>query len=372
MSASDPNLGLHALQIKHGGLAAAVRFSPCSRLLCFYTGACNRLMVLNTKLESMYEWPDAQTDSGTSGYGFDGVVHTWTPSGILMGTARLESHEEEDPPAQPPNLEACWHKSMPDPWGSTEAALVMDLVEDFSSGQILVEMSCGPAGGLAALVKIQGEPQGQYKLHLLLPNAPKVSKALVCNDLELAPVASFSTQVQHAVVQWSPAGERVLVDAGSSLMLLTPDSSCLLRTQKHWQTNAAFDPSGCFVAAVCCSRVLHRPTEPLPGDQLSFSLYGATDGALRFSQVMDSPPLRGRLSFSSLSDQLVLAGAQGIHIISIGQACKPSMNGRHSCDAIVMACTWVSVKIQSDDKGLLSASCLEAPHGDVEEAMQLG
>ena len=362
MAASEADSCLLQIECR---LPTALRFSPCSRLLCLYTdGFSPDLLVLNAQLETVFDWPEEEPDSEDWEHALGGMFPTWTPSSSLMIATRIEDFEE-GAPVRPPQLEACWHETLEDPGDSDEAALVSEIIKDLKPGQVLAEMAWGPTGGLAALVQIHGKRPGQYKLYVLLPDGPKVSTALVCCGLELAPD-------QHAAILWSPVGTRLIIDGGGSLRVLTPACKRILKAFKHWQTNAAFDPSGRFLAAVCCGRVLYCPTEPLPNDKLSFSLYSATDGALRFSQVIDSPPLRGRLCFSSLGDQLVLAGGQGIHIVSFGQAHKASQ----LCDAIAGACTWASEKFQeqSEDEGMCSASGSEAPRGDVEdaqEAMQL-
>ena len=358
-------------QFDHCDILTPVRFSPCSRLLCFYSDSYSPgpdLMVLNSQLETVYAWPAEQPVLDEHKYAMRGICHVWTPSGNLVAAARLEADEDARPPP-PPQLELVyWHDLLPGSSDRAEKKLISRLVRHLRLNA-LKELAWSPAGGLAALAKVPGKVQGHFKLYVLLPGARVVSTAIQDCDLD-------TMHTRQTAMQWSPAGNRLILDGGGTLRVLTPACKRILRTFKHWETNAAFDPSGRCVAAVCCGRVLYRPTEPLPSDKLTFSLYSAVDGTLRFSRVLDSPLVGGTLSFSSLGDQLVLTEGEGIHIISFGQACKPSsFHGRQLCDTIAGACTWASEKFkdQSDDEGMHSTFASEADEdvGDVEEAMQL-
>ena len=339
---------IYVLQWYDGCGRTPVRFAPCSGLVSVYIDARGYtedgqawLLVLNSSLESVYAWPEKMLLSEGWPPDGDGVCHTWTPSGMLVAVTHACRDFAADP--QPLVFQVCWHDSLPNPWGSAEASLVRALLAGLSPGDTLMELTWGPTEGLAALTGVQSGNQeySQYKLYVMLPDGSLASTAVG------SPILSI-WHCRHAAVTWSPAGDRILIDmgtwkgpVGTCLSLLTSTCSWILKTDATWLSNAVFEPSGQHIAAARYSWSVggrHR--------ELVISIFRTCEGALLFSQIIGREQIDGQLAFSASGDQLVMAGEQGVCVVSFGQAHRLSSTGRHLCDAIAEMCSWASTAQQ--------------------------
>ena len=134
------------LQIGESCLAPVVpvRFSPCSPyLMAVYFDGLG-LRVLDADHTCVHAWPSV-LERDPAQYDWDGICHTWTPSGMLVAGTRLRALPQDH--WQPPQLEVCWHRTLPEPQQSAEAIPVQVLLAGNSPREDLKELTWSPIAG---------------------------------------------------------------------------------------------------------------------------------------------------------------------------------------------------------------------------------
>ena len=252
-------------------------WSPCSQFVPMYEhGVPGHLYVLNTKLETVMSFSSNQcAHKHAAGYGcHGGFLCVWAPDSTLVACADRPDH-----------VSLCWHSSGQHPGKAAQAAHVSALLAELSATEALEYHIWSPCGGLAAATLLHNkETRGNCPvLHVSMPGRP------------LATMKAGSGERESVI--WSPAGDRLLVEA-YDLELVT--STCI-SVQRFSRSKGCFSLCSHFVCVV-------------GGDDVSVRVCRANDGSQVFSLTGCSIGRR-MPSFNYHGDVMIMTGSHGIRVI---------------------------------------------------------
>ena len=308
-------------QFEGGTCSTPVRWSPSASLLCLFHQASS-LHVLNTRLETVWAWPEGPPQgSGSLQMAFD-----WTPSSALMAAVH-----DPAPLYRCFQLHAVCDSAQPAS-SESEVAMANKVLAELSPREMVKHLACSPISGVAFVTEVEHWPRNySHKLHVVLPGSLPASVAV-----------DHHYHASEAAVVWSPAGDRLLVTNSYMVQLVT--SACVLLLHIEECYDACFSPSGRHLAAAFSAYSRKK-------SRLCVRLFSTSRGEVAFDQEWDGGIFEGSLAFNYAGDQLLLALPHGARAVTFGQAYEgTTMSSRQVCDAIAGAITCTNILGVDEDE----------------------
>ena len=315
------------LQFKRSRSRKPMQWSPCSKYVSLLLyGTDGALLVMDTKLQTVYTWNDEAFDSPACWPCQEVASSVWSSSSTFMAAVRSTA------PSLPYQLAVSWRPDGLQP-SSTEVTLFNDLLAGLCADEALQCMSWSPVAGLAAITAI---PQAQdaegrdlgyelCKLYVMLPDTGLTSRLVPSGNLSYL----------WWPMLWSPLGGHLLLCHSKSSELVS--STCESVLQLAGQ--AAFTPDGRHIAGWGL-RTSDCAQQPL-------KLWSLRSGAVVLDETWSGPG-KTRLMFSSLGDLLLLGEDHCLYIMQFGRSLSTTASSRQLCKAVPVACSWLNHHFEND------------------------
>ena len=226
-------------------------WSPCSRWCpLLRSGPRGSLLLLNTRLETVACFGH---DFEPSPIQLVGYTLAWTPDSNLTAHADPRFTGSAQGKGSR-SLDICWHASESGPGQQAAAEAARVLLGGLCAGKTLQQLAWSPNNALAA---VTGLPQRQLADgRFVEPSSDKQHKLYVLEPEQQLAIITLRFEQQGSVI-WSPAGDRILMESGHALELVTNRCvSVRLLLQQYGASSACFSPDGRHCAVV--QRLLRR------------------------------------------------------------------------------------------------------------------
>ena len=281
----------------------------------------HQLYVLDLDLEVVFAWPNTEQRSayilGTHPFSQD-IVHTWMPTSTMVAFVRPLGR----PGSPPPRQALCWS---PREHTGSEAQTLHRLkhLHSLPLDEAIVSL-VWDVHGLAAITQMGSVLHSPGQLYLWLPDGSRASMAL----------HGILTPRFEPTVQWSPAGDRLLLIC-QGVQLISTSCALLLQLTGNIQDRARFSPCGRYLCVVDQSDDRSDPRA------WTLAIYSSFDGRKLVAKLLPGMRFCHRVTFSNTGDKVIMTDFNAVFVVQFGQI-DGSCTASDLCQAVTAACKLIA------------------------------
>ena len=278
-----------------------------------------RLYVLDRDLDVVYAWPNSARRSayilGMHPFSKD-IVHAWMPSDTLVTIVRPKVIVG----TQSTQQALCWGEAEASD-AKTEHQL--EQLQNVGPGEAVISL-VWDLQGMAAITELGSAYQSPKRLYLWLSDGSQASMVVH---------GRFISRFAPNTIQWSPAGDRLLLTC-VGVQLISTSCTLLLQLPGELHGMACFSPCGRYLG------VVHQISSKVDC-VWSLDVYSSLDGRKLLAKALQGMRHCHRMTFSNTGDKVIITVNDAICVVQFGLV-DGSCTGANLCQAVTAACQLIT------------------------------